>query len=120
MKACLICTALGVLLTVGCRQAAAPQAVSWESLPEVLTTRFRATKPEIRDQAMAAVASLQSNDVAMASLQLQALCGQPGLTEQQREDATRCWLTVKERLRTAASAGDASAGELIQSQRGVK
>ena len=120
MKSCLICAALVLLLALGCREQAPPQALTWESVPSTLTTSFQGAPPAIRNQALAAVSALQSNDVVTASLQLETLCGQPGLTERQREDATRCWLTVKERLRAAAAAGDPSASEVIQLQRGVK
>ncbi len=115
-----ISLAVALLLAAGCREQAPPQPALWESVPATLTASFQAARPELRDLALAAVGSLRSNDVVTASLQLQALCGQPGLTDQQRQDATRCWLTVQERLRTAAAAGDQGASETIQLQRGAK
>ncbi len=116
----LISLVVALLLAAGCREQAPPQPARWESVPTTLTASFQAARPELRDLALAAVGSLRSNDVATASLQLQALCGQAGLTDRQREDATRCWLTVQARLRTAAAAGDQNARETIDLQRGGK
>jgi hypothetical protein len=113
----------GLLLLVsfaGCREKAPPQALTWEAVPATLNTAFQGAPAGVRDQVQAALSALQSNDVVAASIQLETLCGQPGLTERQREEATRCWLAAKERLRTAAAAGDPSASEVIQLRRGVK
>ena len=120
MKPFLIGAVWALLIATGCREQAPPQALTWEAVPGTLTAGFQGAPPGIHDQVLSAVSALQSNDVVTASLQLQSLCGQPGLTERQREDATRCWLTVKERLRAAAASRDPTASEVIRLQRGVK
>ncbi|MEK7685262.1 MAG: hypothetical protein AAB466_07565 [Verrucomicrobiota bacterium] len=103
-----------LFLAAGCGKNKAPEPLALDQIPAAVEKAFSKAKPEIKNLAKQAVATIQSKDYTTALLQLQNLSAVPQLTAEQLSVATRSLLTVNAQMQAAASQGDAQAAEVLK------
>lgn len=118
--AALACTCLLVLLTSACNKSEPPEPVDLSQAPQQLESAFSDANAESKSQAQEAAAAIQQQDDPRAFVELQALAGNPKLSDEQRAAAAESLMAVSERLQKAATNGDARAREILDFHRANK
>jgi hypothetical protein len=97
-----------------------PEPLAAEEVPAAVTEAFQTGPEEIRETAESVASALQANDDPRAFLQLQELIGNPELTHDQRDTATRSLMAISARLAAAAEQGNAAAQQVLEAHRAHK
>lgn len=117
-KALVLCRALafGLLLgAAGCQNAAPPvEPITIEMAVGEITRVFTKSSGKTKAIANEAAKAITANDFALASKALTALTAIPELEEEQRSVASRCLISVNEKLQEAAVQGNPEAMQQIQ------
>jgi hypothetical protein len=110
------------LLAVGCDRAAdpAPAAFSTNEAAAAINKTFAGADTANREAAQQLSQALSSDNYSEAFSKVTLLGGSPELTPEQRQVIARSQLTVMERMRAAAAAGDKQAQALLEMHRASK
>lgn len=125
MKIAPLFTAFGLaasLVLSGCGNQAGstPEALTAEETGTSFQKAFAKAAPDLKAAADRLAAALAASDFAAAYAQVTALLSRPDLTEQQRQLLARSQVTVMEKLREKADAGDRESGQVLQLHRSAK
>ncbi len=107
---------LFLALLVSCRQGGPPAPLPLDQLPTALNQAFSKARPELKELAERAGASVQNHEPAKALLVVEGLCATPDLTPSQREVATRAMVALTQELNAAQARGDKEAAELLRAR----
>jgi len=111
---CLI-AALAFLLGMGCSQTpTAPAPLAAESIPAELDKAFGSAQQATKDLVAKVNSGLQSKDYSSSYDAVQALCGAPGATKEQRALSALAMLTIYGLLQTAQAQGDQNAAAALR------
>ena len=119
MKPCLNLVLAAVLMTIGCEK----QPTSSGNLKDAAKQTkpaFSSSKKETKSDAEKLVESLDQSDLASAMGRIESMSIRPDLEPNQREALANARMTVMEKLRGAAEAGDKQAAEMLETHRATK
>lgn len=125
MKAPTLISALGLAATLvfsGCGKEAGstPQPLQAEETDRSFQKAFAKAPPDLKAAADQLAAALAASDFAAAYAQVSALLSRADLTEEQRRLLARSQVTVMEKLREKADAGDRESGQVLRLHRSTK
>lgn len=99
-------------LLPACRKAAPPAPAEVTAIPTLLREVFKGSPQPILDTVEEVVGCVENQAWPKASVEAQALSGNPKITSKQRETLARCLITINAQLEQAATAGNDQAQEV--------
>lgn len=108
---------LGLLVLCACDRAKPPAPVAITDVGRVLQAAFPGAKGEVKGLVDGVNSAVGKQDWPRASMTVQALANQAGLSPKQRQEVARCLIAINSELTQAAESGDAQADQLRQYRR---
>jgi hypothetical protein len=115
-------TGLGALaLCLGaCSRSNPPEPVALADVPRILRETLREGPSSARTLAADVAAAVEAKAWPKASVGIEALVAEAGLTQKQAAQVARCVIAINSQLNTAAGAGDQEASEIQTMRRQEK
>lgn len=104
-------------LLPACDPGKPPEPVGAPEIPRVLQEAFKEAKAPTKDAVKQVVTAVEQKQWPQASVAIQHLSGQAGLTAAQKDAVARCLIGINQQVSEAAAAGDQQAEQVQQMRR---
>jgi hypothetical protein len=109
-----------ILCLAACDRAKAPEPLDIVDLPRVLRAAFTGGPVEAKSLAETVALAVEAKEWAKASVGVEALSHQAGLSRKQSVEAARCTIAINAQVQAAAEAGNTEATEVREIRRREK
>jgi hypothetical protein len=106
-----------LLCLAACDRAKAPEPLDIVDLPRVLRTAFAGGPADAKSLAETVAGSVEAKEWPKASVGIETLSRQAGLSKKQSAEVARCIIAINAQVQAAAEAGNAEANEVREIRR---